>query len=128
MGKRGTMVTAEIKEKSAMFKEQTAGSLAWEDDAEKFASADGTTVMHFDPLKSRKAKGRMDAAGMAIEQQLNKPAHQPHLENFFASVRGAEKLNCPPEVAYETAVAVIKANEAATSGEKIEFKPEDFKV
>ncbi len=26
---------------------------------------------------------------------LNKPAHQPHLENFFAAIRGDAELNCP---------------------------------
>ena len=33
------------------------------------------------------------------------PDHQPHLQNFFDAVRGKAKLNCPPEVGYESAVA-----------------------
>jgi len=58
----------------------------------------------------------------------NKPYHQPHLENFFDSVRGKGKLNCPAEIGYETAVTVLKVNEAVSAGRKLEFKPGDFEV
>jgi predicted dehydrogenase len=57
-----------------------------------------------------------------------KPYHQPHLENFFDAVRGKAKLNCPAEIGYETAVTVLKVNEAVAAGRKLEFKPEDFKA
>ncbi len=58
----------------------------------------------------------------------NKPYHQPHLENFFDAVRGKAKLNCPAEIGYETAVTVLKVNEAVAAGRKLEFKPGDFEV
>ena len=58
----------------------------------------------------------------------NKPYHQPHLENFFDAVRGKAKLNCPAEIGYETAVTVLKVNEAIVAGRKLEFKPGDFEV
>ena len=58
----------------------------------------------------------------------NKPYHQPHLENFFDAIRGKAKLNCPAEVGYETAVTVLKVNEAIEAGRKLEFKPSDFEV
>lgn len=54
--------------------------------------------------------------------------HKPHLENFFNAVRGKGKLNCPAEVGYESAVSVLKVNEAIEAGCKLEFKPEEFKV
>jgi len=54
--------------------------------------------------------------------------HQPHLENFFDAVRGKAKLNCPAEIGYETAVKVLKVNEAVAAGRKLEFKPGDFEV
>ncbi len=60
--------------------------------------------------------------------EMDKPFHQPHVENFFAAIRGEEKLNCPGEIGYETAVAVLKVNEAIAAGRKMEFKPEDFHV
>ena len=59
---------------------------------------------------------------------MNKPFHQPHLENFFEAIRGNETLNCPAEIGYETAVTVLKVNEAIEAGRKLEFKPEDFVV
>jgi len=59
---------------------------------------------------------------------LRDPYHQPHLQNFFDSVRGKAKLNCPSEVAYESAVAVLKVNEAIEANSRLSFKPEDFKI
>jgi predicted dehydrogenase len=54
--------------------------------------------------------------------------HQPHLQNFFDAIRYGTALNCPAEVGYETAVAVLAVNRAIEEGKKIEFKPEDFRV
>jgi len=76
------------------------------------ASIPGRKAFHYHPLL----------------RKLTKPVHQPHLENFFDAIRGKAKLNCPGEVGYETAVAVLKANEAIEQGKKLNFKPEDFKV
>jgi len=49
-----------------------------------------------------------------------------HLENFFHAVRGNAQLNCPAEIGYETAVTVLKINEAIETGRKLSFRPEDF--
>ncbi len=57
---------------------------------------------------------------------MYKPFHQPHLENFFDAIRGKAKLNCPAELAYETAVAVLKVNAAVEAGRKLNFKPAEF--
>ena len=54
--------------------------------------------------------------------------HQPHLQNFFDAVRGKAKLNCPPEVGYETAVIVLKANDAVAAARRLDFKAKDFKA
>ena len=59
---------------------------------------------------------------------LRDPYHQPHLQNFFDAVRGKAKLNCPPEVGYESAVSVLKVNEAIEAKTRLAFKPEDFKI
>ena len=59
---------------------------------------------------------------------LRDPYHQPHLQNFFDAVRGKAKLNCPPEVGYESAVSVLKVNEAIEAKTRVAFKPEDFKI
>ena len=59
---------------------------------------------------------------------FNNPYHMPHLENFFNTIRGKDKLNCPAEIGYETAVAVLKVNDAVKLGRKIHFKPQDFHI
>ncbi len=59
---------------------------------------------------------------------FNDPYHMPHLENFFNTIRGKDKLNCPVEIGYETAVAVLKVNDAVKQGRKIHFKPQDFHI
>ncbi len=63
-----------------------------------------------------------------IAAMLDKPPHQPHLENFFDAIRGKAKLNCPAEIGYETAATVLKVNEAVEAARKLEYKPEEFKV
>ena len=63
-----------------------------------------------------------------IPVELKDPYHKPHLVNFFNAIRGKEKLNCPAEIGYETAVAVLKVNDAVEAGCKLDFKPEEFKI
>ena len=58
--------------------------------------------------------------------KFDDPYHKPHLENFFNAVRGKVTLNCPAEIGYETAVTVLKVNEAAESGKKITIDPRDY--
>jgi predicted dehydrogenase len=69
-----------------------------------------------------------EAAKWELPVELAKPAHQPHLENFFNAIREGEKLNCPGEIGYETAVAVLKVNEAVEAEKKLHFNEADFIV
>ncbi|MHC5157751.1 MAG: Gfo/Idh/MocA family oxidoreductase, partial [Planctomycetota bacterium] len=59
---------------------------------------------------------------------MNVPYHQPHLMNFFNTIRGTETLNCPAEIGYESAVSVLKVNEAVAQNRRLGFKPEDFHI
>lgn len=59
---------------------------------------------------------------------FNDPYHKPHLENFFNTIRGEAGLNCPVEIGYETAVSVLKVNDAVERGKKLFFKPSEFEV
>ncbi len=63
-----------------------------------------------------------------ILAKTDKPVHQPHLENFFDAIRNGTKLNCPAEIGYETAVTVLKVNEAAEAGRMLTFEPAEFTV
>jgi len=69
-----------------------------------------------------------EAGRWPLPVDLAKPAHQPHLENFFGAVRHGSKLNCPADLAYESAVAVIRVNEAVRTKTLIQFRPSDFKA
>jgi hypothetical protein len=65
----------------------------------------------------------------SISKDIHLPHHSPHLANFFDAIRDKNvKLNCPAEVGYQTAVMVLKVNEAVKAGKKLEFKDEDFHV
>ena len=71
-----------------------------------------------------------EADGWPLPVDLLKPAHMPHLENFFLAVRRKkpELLTCPALLAYESAVAVLAANRSVAEGKTIHFKPSDFLV
>ena len=69
-----------------------------------------------------------EAGRWPLPVELAKPAHQPHLENFFDAVRHGIPLSCPAELAYESCFAVLKANEAVGARRIMEFKPEQFRA
>jgi len=69
-----------------------------------------------------------EAGRWPLPVELAKPAHQPHLENFFDAVRNGTPLNCPAELAYESCVAVLKTNEAVKARRVVDFRPEQFKA
>jgi len=57
-----------------------------------------------------------------------KPPHQPHLENFFAAVRGKAKLNCDAREAFESEAPIYYVNPSALSHQPIVFTPEQLAV
>ncbi len=63
-----------------------------------------------------------------IPVELNDPYHKPHLENFFNTIRGTDTLNCPVEIGYETAVTVLRVNDAVEAGNKLSFDPDEFYI
>jgi hypothetical protein len=69
-----------------------------------------------------------EAGRWPLPVELAKPAHQPHLENFFSAVLHGTPLSCPAEIGYESAVAVLKANEAVQARRMIMFRSQDFKA
>ena len=59
---------------------------------------------------------------------LNKPPHQPHLENFFAAVRGEATLNCDARCAFASEAPVHWVNPSALSHQPIVFANEHLDV
>ncbi len=69
-----------------------------------------------------------EAGRWPLPVELAKPAHQPHLENFFSAILFGTQLSCPAEIGYESALAVLKANEAVRTRRVMMFRSQDFKV
>jgi predicted dehydrogenase len=99
----------------------------------------GYIVRLDEPLSTAPAKTSDTDAIMAVYKSpppvtyllkvdVEKAFHQAHLENFFDSVRGKAKLNCPAEIGYETAVQVLRVNEAIAARKTLTFSKDDFIV
>jgi predicted dehydrogenase len=63
-----------------------------------------------------------------LTAELNKPIHQPHLENFFGAVRGENKLNCPGEVGLASAGTVLAVHDAISAERKLKLTETQFKA
>jgi predicted dehydrogenase len=129
-GDKGTLVISEASGWNDIYREKGVEATEWEPWAKK-----GYVTLVKDTVKPVEKKvGVMDVRESpkppryALQSVMDKPAHQPHLENFFAAVRGEAKLTCPAEVGYETAVMVLKVNEAVEAEKKLAFSPGEFAV
>ena len=135
MGDEGTLEISEASARGTVYREAWVAADSWdkwvklgyikapveEEAEEEKKPAAGDTVL--DVRESPKPPSYEIPVTME-----GKAYHQPHLENFFDAIRGKAKLNCPGEIGYETAVTVLKVNEAIAAGTKLEFKAEDFVV
>lgn len=133
MGDEGTLVISEAAGRGEVYRESWIPPENWEkwvkmgylkepieEKKEEAPAADSSVVLD---VRETPKPPMYD-----LPVEMDKPYHQPHLENFFDAFRGKAKLNCPAEIGYETAIAVLKVNEAVEAGRKLEFKPEEFKV
>jgi predicted dehydrogenase len=127
MGTEGSLVISEDTRKGFAFREPEAKKREWEDEANK-VEAMGKDAIELKIGETLRPDGTKDPESQRLLEESQKPPHQLHLENFFNAIRNGTPLSCPPEVAYETAVAVLKANDAVEKGCRIVFKPEEFKV
>jgi len=130
MGDEGTLLISEAAARTALYRESWVDAEKWTSWVKKGFIKD--TVAAAVPKKP--AGGMIDVRESPVPPKyeipvtMDKAFHYPHLENFFDAIRGKAKLNCPAEAGYETAVTVLKVNQAVAAGSKLEFKPEDFKV
>lgn len=67
-------------------------------------------------------------AAFSIPIVLDKPPHQPHLENFFNAVHGRGKLNADAEHTFKSELGIFRVNDAVAAGKVLEFSPADFEV
>ncbi|MDR2462603.1 MAG: Gfo/Idh/MocA family oxidoreductase [Verrucomicrobiales bacterium] len=125
MGINGTAKISENPAITAFFREANAPS--WEPyvRAKLLAESADTTAP-----KAAKVDARETAALAAYRLPivLNKAIHQPHLENFFAAIRGEAKLNCPADEAFASEMTVFKAIEAVDTKQLVTINPEELHV
>jgi len=131
MGDEGTLLISETSGRGELYRESWVEESKWDPSVQKGlitlekASAKPEVKADDDTVDVRESA---TPALYRMPVTLKVPYHQPHLVNFFESIRGNQTLNCPGEIGFETAVMVLKVNEAIAAGRKIELKPEDFHV
>ncbi len=131
MGDQGTLLISESELNYAGQLYRDPNAPAWDEWIQKgYVSAP----------KEQEAKEKTESGAVAdvresvapdqhtVPVSLRDPYHQPHLQNFFDAVRGKAALNCPAEIGYESAVSVLKVNEAIEAKCRLPFKSEDFKI
>ncbi len=125
MGDEGSMILSEDPQKCLLFREMHAKRREWEDEAAKVESQ-GREAIEVKIGETLARGGSKTPKGQRLLEEIKKPLHQLHLENFFNAIRTGSPLSCPPEVGFETAVSVLRANEAVEAGRRIEFTSDEF--
>ena len=131
MGDKGTLMISESANRGSIYRENWVDEKEWQPWVDKgyMKKVEGKPVeKKEDDVVLDVREGSYAPSEYSIPVKMNVPYHQPHLVNFFDSIRGKAKLNCPAEIGYETAVMVLKVNEAVEKACRLEFKPEDFKI
>jgi len=130
MGDQGTLVLSESEANYPGFLYRDPNAPAWDEWVQKgYVSAP-----KIQEVKERDEEAVLDVRESVSPDEhrvpvvLRDPYHQPHLQNFFDTVRGEAELHCPAEVGYESAVTVLKVNEAIDAKQRLSFGPEDFRV
>lgn len=127
MGTEASIKISEIASSSAIYREDAAPS--WDGLVDK-----GYLIRKPAPPKpapSADAVASYESAAPEIFDLpggFGKPAHQPHLENFFDAVRGKAKLNCDARHAFESEAPIFWVNPSALSKQPIDFTSEHLSV
>jgi predicted dehydrogenase len=144
MGTEGSITISEIAANSAIYRE---GGNEWTEEkwkelvargflkraaAPAVAAAEdeeGAVASYASaPPDAFELPGSMPTMPGSDGRMIPKPAHTPHIENFFASVRGLESLNCDARHAFESEAPIFWVNPSALAKEPIIFTPEHLSV
>ena len=129
MGTEATIKISEIASSSSIYRED--GAPQWDKLVErgflKRKPAPPKPPPSIDTVKSYESAL---PEGFDLPGGFNKPAHQPHLENFFAAVRtkGATKLNCDARHAFLSEAPIYYVNPSALTHQPIVFTTEQLSV
>lgn len=119
----GTEATIDISERSAftnIYRETSAPS--WDDlVARGYLKKSAAPIAAADSGDAIKSYESAAPETYQLPGDLNKPPHQPHLENFFASIRGEATLNCDARHAFESEAPIYWVNPSADQKQRIEL-------
>jgi predicted dehydrogenase len=121
MGTEGTINISEREAYTNIYKESGADSAKW-DKLERRGllkkQAAGVATGGSDVIA---AYASAPADEYALPGGLSKAPHQPHIENFLATIRGKAKLTCNARHALESEAPIYWVNQAAETKETIIF-------
>ena len=123
MGDRGTINISEDPSKGFYVPEPTVQPPEWVDLAHRVDQMGASAIQLIGETRELKQEHK-EALGASTQ----KPNYQLHLENFFNAVRTGSALSCPAELAYETTVSVLRANDAAEGNSRLPFAAGEFKT
>ena len=129
MGDEGTLFLS--SDGGLAFREPGKKKLTWEEEAAKtkVVGREAITLALGRSLRPGGALRMLQKrdAGRKIEVKLDKAEHQYALEDFVnCLITGKNAPGCTPEFGFLTTVACTAASDAAESGVKHVFKPEDY--
>lgn len=124
MGDEGSIKMSEDPSLTAVYREARAPS--WDDlVAKNFLRAKtGGQAATTDATKVD-VRETAQLAEYEMPVTFNKAVHRPHLENFFNSILGKAKLNCPGDEAFRSEYVIHKANEAIPAQKRIAITREE---
>jgi predicted dehydrogenase len=126
MGDDGTIKMSEDPSICAIWREARATEVSWDDMVAKgYVAAKPTTGEEAAKVDVRETAQLEE---YEIPVFFNKPVHQPHLENFFNTIRGTAKLNCPADEAFTSEYVIHKANDAVAAQTRLVITPEEVKA
>ncbi len=131
MGHEGTLLMSERAARCRVYRESWVDEKKWDPWVRKGYLSEPEKPKDEEPKAggvTMDVRESIPAPSYRIQMDMVERVHQPHLANFFDAIRGKAALTCPAEIGYETAVTVLKVNEAVAAARKLEFKPEDFVV
>lgn len=128
MGTEGTINISERAAYTTIYRESGA-SKSWDSLVQRgFLKKSAGATASVDSSDAIASYESAAPEAYALPGELNKPPHQPHLENFFASVRGLETLNCDARHAFESEAPIYWVNPSALEGAPIELTADHLHV
>jgi predicted dehydrogenase len=128
MGTEGTINISEREAYTKIFKESGSENAKWNRLVRRGLlkkQAAGVAVTGSDTIASYESAPPDE---YALPGGLSKQPHTPHIENFYAAIRGDAKLTCDARHALESEAPIYWVNPAANSNQVIHFTEEHLKV